>query len=130
MDMGESVGEAGTPAAVEANAARAECVAEVVKVAGCDLCEAARISAWYREDDVCWIADCEICDVPMVVWRSHGREPPQAALDHMLGELDRVAAERFGVGGFSVDRVMRQIPDHFHAHARDPNWWFRRFGRR
>jgi len=24
--------------------------------------------------------------------------------------------------------VMRQIPDHFHAHARDPHWWSRRFG--
>jgi hypothetical protein len=20
---------------------------------------------------------------------------------------------------------MRQIPNHFHAHGRDPNWWFR-----
>ena len=27
-----------------------------------------------------------------------------------------------------VDAVMRQIPDHFHAHARDPHWWSRRFG--
>jgi hypothetical protein len=26
-----------------------------------------------------------------------------------------------------VDRVMRQIPNHFHAHGRDPNWWSRRF---
>jgi hypothetical protein len=24
-----------------------------------------------------------------------------------------------------MDRVMRQIPDHFHAHGRDPDWWFR-----
>jgi hypothetical protein len=26
--------------------------------------------------------------------------------------------------------VMRQIPDHFHAHGRDPNWWFRLRGLR
>jgi hypothetical protein len=36
-----------------------------------------------------------------------------------------VAAARYGVDGFRVDPVMRQIPDHFHAHARVP--WERRF---
>ena len=45
----------------------------------------------------------------------------------MVAELTRVADDRFGPGGWSLDRVMRQIPDHFHAHARDPHWWFRRF---
>ena len=66
---------------------------------------------------MCWIADCEICDVPMVVWRHHGRTPPAEAVDHMLGELSVVADARFGAGGWAVDQVMRQIPDHFHAHA-------------
>jgi hypothetical protein len=98
------------------------------KVDGCELCEAARMTTWYHEDDVCWVADCEVCDVPMVVWTSHGNAPPDSAVEHMVGELSRVATDRFGEGGFSIDRVMRQIPDHFHAHARDPNWWSRRFG--
>jgi hypothetical protein len=97
--------------------------------AACDLCEAARITAWHHEDDTCWVADCEVCDVPMVVWREHGAEPPPHAVEHMLTQLARVAGERFGPDGFSVDRVMRQIPDHFHAHARDPGWWWRRFDR-
>ena len=96
----------------------------------CDLCEAARITPWHYEDDVCWVADCEICDVPMVVWREHGADPPPADRDHMLARLHEVAAARFGVDGYHVDGVMRQIPDHFHAHARDPHWWMRRFGRR
>ena len=61
----------------------------------CDLCEAARITPWHAEDDVCWVAD-----------------------------------ERFGPDGWSLDRVMRQIPDHFHAHARDPHWWSRLVARR
>jgi hypothetical protein len=26
--------------------------------------------------------------------------------------------------------VMRQLPNHFHAHGRDPNWWFRLRGLR
>jgi hypothetical protein len=95
----------------------------------CELCEAARITPWHHEDDICWVADCEICDVPMVVWKRHGNQPPEADVDHMLGHLTRVATDRFGADGFSIDRVMRQIPDHFHAHARDPNWWFRRFSR-
>jgi len=99
-----------------------------IAVATCELCEAARMTPWHHEDDVCWVADCEVCDVPMVVWKEHSATPPDDALAHMLGHLERVAEARFGVGGYSVDRVMRQIPDHFHAHARDPNWWMRRFG--
>ena len=86
------------------------------------------MTEWFHEDDVCWVADCEVCDVPMVVWRRHGTDPPEAEVAHMLGHLERVATARFGDGGFSVDRNTRQIPDHFHAHARDPQWWFRRFG--
>jgi hypothetical protein len=46
----------------------------------------------------------------------------------MLARLHEVATGRFGVDGYHVDAVMRQIPDHFHAHARDPHWWSRRFG--
>jgi len=98
-------------------------------VADCELCEAARITPWHYEDDVCWVADCEVCDVPMVVWKQHGAKPPESDTEHMISELERVAGERFGAGEFSIDRVMRQIPDHFHAHARDRLWWWRRFGR-
>ncbi len=94
--------------------------------ATCELCEAARLTTWYHEDEVCWIAECEICCVPMVVWRTHGTEPPDGDLEHMLGHLGRVADDVLGPGTWSFDRVMRQIPDHFHAHARDPDWWFRR----
>ena len=87
----------------------------------CELCEAARFTTWYHEDDLCWVADCEACDVPMVVWRSHGPVPPGAEVERMLVHLQRVASERYGPEGFVVDRVMRQVPDHFHAHAR-PRW--------
>jgi hypothetical protein len=93
--------------------------------ADCPLCEAAQITPWHHQDEICWIADCEICDVPMVVWRGHGSAPPVEAVDHMLAELSRVADARFGAGEWSVDRVMRQIPDHFHAHARDTRWFWR-----
>jgi hypothetical protein len=97
-------------------------------VANCLLCEAARITPWYHEDDICWVADCEICGVPMVVWREHGASPPADQFDHMVRHLSEVANERFGTDGWNLDTVMRQIPDHFHAHARDPMWMTRLFG--
>ena len=97
--------------------------------AGCDLCEAARLTDWYHEDATCWIADCEVCGVPMVVWKEHGAEPPAVLVEHMLSELGKVASARFEGTTWHFDRVMRQIPDHFHAHARDEGWWWRRFGR-
>lgn len=98
-----------------------------MKVSDCDLCEAARMTEWYHEDDVCWVAECEVCYVPMVVWRWHGTEPDDGDVTHMLAMLDAVATRVFDGEEFSIDRTMRQIPEHFHAHARDRNWWYRRF---
>lgn len=95
-------------------------------VSECELCQASRITTWYYEDGVCWIADCEICAVPMVVWRLHGADPPEEQRAHMIDQLTRVADQVLGQGTWQVDGVMRQIPDHFHAHARDPGWWMRR----
>ncbi len=80
---------------------------------------------WYHEDEHCWVADCEICGVPMAVWRSHGTDPPPPVRAHLLASLEAAARERFGEGGYVVDERMRNIPDHFHAHARDarlPSW--------
>ena len=99
------------------------------KVDGCELCEAARFTPWFHEDDVCWVAECEVCCIPMVVWNRHGTEPPEPELIHMLAQLDRVAGEVFAGEEFSIDRIMRQIPDHFHAHARNKSFWIRRFSR-
>src|SRR6266545_5960910 len=70
--------------------------AGLIRVAGCDLCRADRITPWYHEDDICWIAECEICAVPMVAWRFHGIEPPPEHLAHMHDRLRDVAATRFG----------------------------------
>jgi hypothetical protein len=90
----------------------------------CMLCRAERITPWYHEDDRCWIAQCEICEVPMVVWRSHGVNPPPADLEHMLARLRDVA--RREVGAFWLDDHMRNIPDHWHAHARPEGGFFGR----
>jgi len=98
-------------------------VREHVHDANCDLCEAARITPWFHEDDICWIAECEICAVPMVVWRSHGIEPPGTELAHMHDKLAMVVAENFTFEHY-VDDNMRNIPDHYHAHARPQGGFF------
>ena len=93
----------------------------------CELCEAARFTHWYHEDDVCWVADCEACDCPMVVWKQHGTAAPDADVEHMMAQLAAAGRERFGDDPFTIDRVMRQIPWHFQSHARDRRWQQRRW---
>ncbi|WP_419865154.1 hypothetical protein [Candidatus Poriferisodalis sp.] len=93
----------------------------------CELCEAARFTHWYFEDELCWVADCEVCATPMVVWKHHGTEPPPEELAAMLARLVEAGEQRFGPEGGRVDQVMRQIPDHFHAHYRDADWMSRRW---
>lgn len=93
-----------------------------MSAAACELCEAVPFTTRYHEDEHCWIAECESCSVPMVVWRPHGVEVPDDVLAHLMGELTRVANDVFGTTPWFLDRVMRQIPDHFHAHARPDRW--------
>ena len=82
----------------------------------CELCEAARLTPWYHENDTCWVAECEACATPMVVWREHGTDPGEALVAEMLGHLARVAEELHGEHWIDPDR--RSIPDHWHVHAR------------
>lgn len=92
----------------------------------CELCEAARFTHWYHEDEVCWVADCDACDLPIVVWRQHGTDPSEAERRHMWDRLADAAETRFGGADWDLDPVMRQVPGHFHAHARDRAWFDRR----
>lgn len=89
---------------------------------GCDLCQAAKITPWHFDDDVCWIAECELCATPMVVWRSHGVEPPADERQYMYEQLGLVALAE--IGEFYIDDNMRNIPDHYHAHARPKGGFF------
>jgi hypothetical protein len=89
----------------------------------CELCEAARLTAWYYEDDLCWVAECEACFVPMVVWRCHAPDPPAATKSLLWDRLATVVREHYGFEHV-VDDVMRSIPDHYHAHARPRGGFF------
>ncbi len=95
---------------------------EFTRIEGCDLCRAVRMTPWYHEDDVCWIAECDVCDTPMVVWRWHGTAPPPEHVEHMRARLHDVATAQ--IGEYYVDDHMRNIPDHWHAHARPKGGFF------
>ncbi len=94
----------------------------------CDLCEAAVITTRYYEDEACWIADCEICLVPMVVWRRHDASPPADVKTRLHQTLGVIADRELGEGNWGIDDHMRNIPDHYHAHARPPYFWRRAQG--
>ncbi len=83
----------------------------------CELCAADRMTEWWFEDEVCWVAECESCGVPMVVWKRHDPEPPAELREEMLGRL-RAVADRHGPSNYWIDERLRTIPDHYHAHAR------------
>ena len=82
-----------------------------VRVDRCDLCRAARLTPWYHEDEICWIAECEICEVPMVVWRWHGVTPPADHVEHMrthLGEVHRHWKDFVALGLFAALTTVSQ----------------------
>ena len=83
----------------------------------CELCEASRITPWFHEDDECWVAECEACFVPMVVWKVHSPTPDEDTRARLIERLAAVANEQMGERWF-VDDVLRTIPEHYHAHAR------------
>jgi hypothetical protein len=95
---------------------------ELIRVKECDLCRALKLTPWFWEDEICWIAECEICETPMVVWRYHGTAPPAEHVAHMRARLTEIATAQ--LGEFWVDGHMRNIPDHYHAHARPKDGFF------
>ena len=89
----------------------------------CELCEASRLTEWFYEDDECWIAECEVCYVPMVVWKIHDPSPSSDVKEQLHAKLAAVVEEYFDYEHY-VDDNMRQIPEHYHAHARSRKGWF------
>ena len=84
----------------------------------CDLCRGATITTRYFDDEECWIADCVICRVPMVVWRRHDPAPSLEVRTRLVQRLTVVADDFFLDRSWYLDDHMRLIPDHYHAHAR------------
>jgi hypothetical protein len=87
------------------------------------LCAEAKLSEWFYEDEHCWIAECIVCSVPMVVWRNHDHRPSPEVKSMLHDRLARIVAEHFDFEHY-VDDNMRNIPDHYHAHARPRGGFF------
>ena len=83
----------------------------------CELCEAAPITPRLFEDDLCWVAECESCFVPMVVWKVHAPTPSGEIKAELHLRLAEAVAVHYGFEHF-VDDNMRSIPTHYHAHGR------------
>ena len=92
----------------------------------CELCLAHKLSRWIYEDELCWVAECIICDTPMIVWRPHGL-PDEDTEKQLLETLARVATEEYGSqDAWWPDGNRRNIPDHWHCHARPRGGFFGR----
>lgn len=95
-------------------------------MAACELCALARTTKWHAEFAEPFrfvIIDCDSCDVPMAVLGEHRGAPSPHERDVMQQALARIADSLFRHGWYYDDH-MRQIPDHYHLHARPyPRWW-------
>lgn len=91
----------------------------------CLLCREERLTEWFADEECCWIAECEQCYVPMVVWRSHDPSPAETVRADLISRLGAVVEQFYDFPrGFYVDDNMRSIPDHYHAHARPVGGFF------
>ena len=90
----------------------------------CELCEATPFTEWFHSDELCWIAECDACCVPMVVWRVHDPDPPAEIRERLLALL-AAAVEQRSTDPYWIDENMRSIPGHYHAHARRRLDWTR-----
>ena len=92
----------------------------------CELCELTRTTAWYAEFEEpvrFTILDCDSCDVPMAVIGEHKKSLTDAESEVVRRELASIADKKYPQG-WVYDDNMRQIPEHYHIHARPyPPWW-------
>ncbi len=75
------------------------------------------MTEWFHDDDLCWVAECESCNVPMVVWKKHDPNPPEEVRVELIRVLGVVVEQHYQMEHWVDDRL-RSIPHHYHAHAR------------
>lgn len=92
----------------------------------CELCELVRSTRWFAqvfEPFPFTLLECDSCDVPMAVLGEHRATVSEAERQVMAKALAWVA-DAHDLGEITFDDRMRQIPDHYHLHARPrPKWW-------
>jgi hypothetical protein len=92
----------------------------------CELCELARTTKWFAtfyEPFKFTVLECDSCDVPMAVLGEH-RQAVSAEERKVMERALQWVADTYDMGELFFDDRMRQIPDHYHLHARvRPKWW-------
>jgi hypothetical protein len=94
----------------------------------CELCELREYTRHYCRFVYPFrfaVLDCDSCDTPMAVLGEHRAVATDFERALMIEVLSLIARTRYGEGGFVIDDVMRQIPDHCHIHARRVPPWAR-----
>jgi len=76
----------------------------------CPLCKREKLTKWYYEDEIVWVADCKSHpDKKLIVLKRHTSTPTKQELEHMK----KIASELFPNKEW---RGPRSIPEHFHLH--------------
>ena len=92
----------------------------------CELCELVQSTRWFAqvfEPFAFTLLECDSCDVPMAVLGEHRATVSEVERQVMAKALAWVA-DAHDLGEITFDDRMRQIPDHYHLHARPrPKWW-------
>ena len=95
----------------------------------CERCEPVRSTrryATFHEPFAFPVLHCDSCHTPMAVLAEHravATEEERSVMQKALG----LVVETMGLGEVAIfDDRMRQIPDHYHLHARIRPAWLRR----
>ena len=75
----------------------------------CELCKAEHRTRWFYEDNTCWIALCETCQIPMLVFSHHGGVSHDEKI-HAMEVVDELFEYEY------IRSKGRKILDHDHWH--------------
>lgn len=76
----------------------------------CPLCERGKVSHWYLEDDICWVADCITFGLPMIVLKRHTMDPTDQELNHLKSVVNNLFPSK------GLRKGQRRRADHLHWH--------------
>lgn len=76
----------------------------------CPLCERKKLSHWYYEDDLIWVANCTFHKVPMIILKRHSLEPNEEEWARILEVKNRLFPT------LRFRSYMGRIRDHWHDH--------------
>jgi len=77
----------------------------------CELCGREKLTKWYYDCDLFWIADCKGCNIPMLIYHRHTMNVPIMDLFLMTKRINKL----FG-NNVKLRLQARKNKEHFHCH--------------